>query len=85
MSLKMVSFVEEFIFDPAYADYVAGRIEVYGDGPYAEREIRFFTKRTDEFYEFRDKWDLKDLTEKQLKRFEREVQERYQEESDDIS
>jgi len=76
-NLKMVSFVEEFIFDPALADYVGGRIEVWGDGPYAEREIRFFTKRTDEFYEFRDKWDLKDLTEKQLKRFEREVRAKY--------
>ena len=80
MSLKMVSFVEEFIFDPALADYIGGRIEVYGDGPYAEREIRFFTKRTEEFCEFRDYWDLKDLTEKQLKRFEFEVQKKYQEE-----
>ena len=79
MSLKRVSFVGEHIFDPAYSDYVAGRIEVYGDGPYAEREIRFFTKRTEEFYEFRDRRDLKDLTEEQLAQFEREVQEKYQE------
>ena len=80
MSLKMVSFVEEFIFDPAYADYVGGRIEVYGEGMYAENEIRFFTKRRDEFCRFRDKWDLQDLSEKQLKRFEFEVRAKYLEE-----
>ena len=80
MSLKMVSFVGESIFDPALADYIGGRIGVYGDGQYAEREIRFFTKRRDEFYQFRDYWDLRDLTEEQLAQFEREVQERYQEE-----
>ena len=77
---KMVSFVEEFIFDPAYSDYIAGRIEIHGDGPYAEREIRFFTKRRDEFYEFRDRWDLQDLSKKQLKRFEFEVRAKYLEE-----
>ena len=80
MPKKMVSFVEEFIFNPALADYIGGRIEVWGDGPYAEREIRFFTRRREEFYEFRERWDLQDLTEKQLAQFEREVQERYQEE-----
>ena len=80
MSLKMVSFVEEFIFDPALADYIGGRIGVYGDGPYAEREIRFFTKRREGFCEFRDRWDLKDLTEEQLAQFEREVRAKYQEE-----
>ena len=78
---KMVSFIEEFIFNPAYSDYVGGRIEIYGEGPYAEREIRFFTKRRDEFCEFRDRWDLQDLSEKQLKRFEFEVRAKYLEET----
>ena len=50
-------------------DFMMGRIEVYdkkSKNPFADREIRFFCKNKEEFYEFREKWDFKDIDEKEL-------------------
>ena len=55
----MVSFTEEGIFDPRYKDWAGGRMEVYAAGEqYAIDEIRFFTPRTKEWEDFRDKYEL---------------------------
>ncbi len=64
-----VSFVEEGIQNPKYAGYVGGRVEVYGkrkDG-YADEEVRFWSKRTRAWEDFRERWDFKDVTAGQLK------------------
>lgn len=45
--------------NPKYEGFIAGRIEVHSKGPYAEEEIRFFTRRKAEFERFRRKWDMK--------------------------
>ena len=61
-----ISFVEECIQNPNYSDYIGGRVEVFADGPYAEEEIRFLTKEVQKFNEFRDMWDMKNITRKEL-------------------
>ena len=69
-----ISFIEECVMNPHYQGYIGGRIEVYKrDKPFASHEIRFFTKRIKAFWEFRDRWDMKDITGKQLKYIERKV------------
>ena len=62
-----ISFIEECIQHPKYLKYTGGRIEVYKkDSPYASEEIRWFTWKVNKFREFRDKWDMKNVSEKQL-------------------
>jgi len=69
-----ISFIEECIQHPSYLDYIAGRIEVFeSDAQYDCKEIRFFTKDVKKFRAFRDRWDMKDITEKQLQRIEEKV------------
>lgn len=78
-----LSFIEEAILNPAYKGYRGGRVEVIKrdsiDGPYADEEIRFFTKSQD-FDDFRDKWDCLDVTAKQLKLVRKTIAERFYEE-----
>jgi hypothetical protein len=80
--MKFLYFVEECVLNPRYFGYIGGRIEVIGDGPFAEREIRLFTRRLREFGRFRDKWDWQNVTDKQLARIERTVETRFFEEPD---
>lgn len=49
-----LTITEEGICNPNYEGHIAGRIEVYDDSnyPYAVREIRFLTKKVDEFYDW---------------------------------
>ncbi len=69
-----LSFVEECVTNPDYRDYVGGRVEVYRPkDEYASKEIRFFTKRRDDYYRFRDKWDFKTVWGWRLKRIERRI------------
>jgi len=75
-----LSFVEEFVMNPDFAGYVAGRIEVWGDGLWATREIRYFTLRSREFEDFRKRWDFKDVTAKQLAAVEKRVADEFYEE-----
>ena len=74
-----LSFIEEFVLNPAYDGYIGGRIEVYGNNPlgYADKEIRFFTMKADEFRAFRERWDFKDVTDKQLGDIEKKVAEEF--------
>jgi len=55
-----VSFVEECVLNPEYQDCIAGRIEVSfpKDKLFPSEEIRFLTKKIDEFRTFRDEWDM---------------------------
>jgi hypothetical protein len=65
----LISFVEEAVMNPQWDGYIGGRIEVTPDGSpfgHASEEIRFFTKKTDEFYLFRDQYDFKDVDETTL-------------------
>jgi len=70
-----LSFVEECVMDPAYFDYVGGRIEVYeiGSEQYAIEEIRFFTKKQKAFYRLREKWDFEEVTAKELERLRAKI------------
>lgn len=65
-----VSFIEEFWMgrDPKYEDWTEGRMEIYdnfGDSPWAIDEIRFCNNESD-WWEFRERWDFKNLSPKQL-------------------
>jgi hypothetical protein len=64
-----VSFVGEAVMNRDFADYIAGRTEVTPSVSvtgYPTEEIRWLTKRVDEFEAFRDKWDFKDVNQKTL-------------------
>lgn len=66
--------------DPKYDGYIGGRIEVYDNeknSPYASEEIRFFTKKQDEFNKLREKWEFKNLDEKKLDKLKNHVGENY--------
>ena len=74
-----VSFVEEGIFDPKYKDYSGGRVEVWTQwSEYDIDEYRFFTDDR-EFYGFRDKWDLKNLSYFGLRKLKKIIEEKYNE------
>jgi hypothetical protein len=70
-----LSFVEECVMDPAYFDYVGGRIEVYevGSDKYAIEEIRFLTKKQKAFGKLREKWDFEEATVKELERLRAKI------------
>ena len=73
-----VSFVEEGIFDPKYEDYAGGRVEIYSPKEqYAIEEIRFFTIRNKEWNDYRDRWDFKDVTVKQLSELKKTIKKKY--------
>ena len=73
-----LNFVEEGIMNPQYAGYVGGRIEVFlherlggkdsMNTQYAVDEIRFFTNKLKEFFEFRDENDLRVVNSNELSR-----------------
>lgn len=73
-----VSFIEEAIFNPKYEkEYVGGRVEVYtSDSDYAVEEIRFFTKDKN-WNKFREKWDFKDITKKDLDKLRKEINKKF--------
>ena len=74
-----LSFVEESVMNPDYRGFIGGRVEVYSKGLYADREIRFFTDRRDEYSVFREKWDFKIVTAEKLAEIEKEIKERFME------
>ncbi len=72
-----ITFTEEGIFNKDYFGYAGGRIEVYDNkSPYDIDEIRFLCPR-DIFEPFREEWDFKDVTAKQLKDLAKLVKEKY--------
>ena len=73
-----ISFIEECIMNPKYQGYVGGRIEVsLPEDHYPSEEIRFFTKNVIDFYDFREKWDMKEVTKKQLNTIRNIVKEKF--------
>jgi hypothetical protein len=78
-----LSFVEEMVMNPDYKDWVMGRAEVYDnedrqDG-YASDEIRFHTKNREEFWAFREEYDLIELSRKDCEAVIKEIEQRFQE------
>ena len=70
-----LSFIEEGIMDRSWAGYVGGRVEVYevGSDKYAIEEIRFLTKKQDEYHKFRGRYDFEDVTAKGLERLRAKI------------
>ena len=72
-----LNFVEEAVLNPDYYGYRGGRVEVVDDKDmYPGEEIRFLT-RNEAFDNFRDKWDMRDVSERQLSRVRAEIKERF--------
>ncbi len=72
-----ISFVEEGILNPDYEGYVGGRVEVRDDiNEYAIEEIRFFTNKKS-WNSFREKWDFKEVTKKQLDSLKNIIEDKY--------
>lgn len=65
--------------NPRFEGYIGGRLEIYGAdaGPYAVREVRFFTRDWEGFSRFRNKWDFKVVREKRLVKIEAEIKRRF--------
>lgn len=81
MKKYFISFVEEFIFNPKYQDHIAGRVEIYlRKSQYDIDELRFFTKKIKKFNRFRNKWDLEEVSEKQLKKIRKIIAKEFIEE-----
>jgi len=58
-----VSFIEEGIHNPAYGDYVGGRVEVWTHwSAYDINEYRFLTKDTEGYYKLREQYDFATLS-----------------------
>ncbi|RPI50038.1 MAG: hypothetical protein EHM49_09075 [Deltaproteobacteria bacterium] len=80
MNKIFISFIEEMVLNPAYQDYIGGRIEVSRQGDaYPFQEIRFFTKDVKGFHAFRDAWDMLNITKKDLDYLRKVVREAYYE------
>lgn len=82
-----VSFVEEFVLNPDYSEYIGGRIEVHSpdsDTGYADEEIRFLTTKQKEFYKFREDWDFKEVNKKEVDRLRKTVKEKYMEDVNEL-
>lgn len=79
-----LSFIEEGF--EGVTDVTFGRVEIYSnkesDG-YAIDELKFLFKdnklKNKEFYDFRNKWDFQNVTEKELKRVKKNIKKNYYE------
>jgi len=72
-----ISFIEEAVLNPDFSGYTGGRVEVYKDvDEYAGEEIRFFTNDP-AFREFREQWDFRRVTDKQLIFIKQEIGRRF--------
>ena len=71
-----ISCVGEMILNPKFwegrleENWMAGRIEVFKDGPYAEYEIRYFTDKK-EWADFVNNKDFSNYSKRGLKRLEK--------------
>jgi len=73
-----LSFVEEMVFNPDFKNYVGGRVEVFiKEEEYDIEEIRFFTNKQKEFLKFRNEWDFKDVSAKQLNQIRQIIQKKF--------
>lgn len=79
MKKYFLNFIEEGIMNTDYEGYVGGRVEVWvEESEYDIDEIRFFTKSPD-WYEFRERWDFKEVTRKKLDELRKIIKEKYYE------
>ena len=70
--------------DPRYETWTEGRIEIRTwDDVHCNDEIRFCTKKTDEWWAFDDKYNTKWLTATELEEFKKVVKEKFQKKPDD--
>lgn len=73
-----LNFVGEFIMNSNYEGYIAGRIEIRDNyNPYSMEEMRYFTNKVQEFNSFDNKWDLKQVSKRQIERIKRIVKEKF--------
>ena len=73
-----INFVEEAVLNPDYDGYIGGRIEVSRQcDVYPSEEIRFFTKDVEGFNRFRDKCDMKEVSELGLRQIRDIVNEKW--------
>lgn len=75
-----LNIVEESVQHPDFAGCVGGRVEVWAEGDehhYAIDELRFLTRKREEFDEFRDRWDGEDVGRQQLGRLAVELRMRF--------
>ena len=77
-----ISIVGEMILNPKFWEgregehWMAGRVEVYKDGPYAEYEIRYFTDKK-EWADFVNKYDFSSYSKRGLKKLEQWIKENF--------
>jgi hypothetical protein len=70
-----LNFVGYGIFNEKYWHCTAGRIEILvDDQPYAIDELSYFTDKTEEMYDFREKWDFKYVDKKILNDIKEKVE-----------
>ena len=69
MKHYFLNFIEEGIQNPDFAGCVGGRVEVSREGVlWPFMELRFLTRQTEKFEEFRAEWDFKNVTREELDR-----------------
>ena len=66
-----LNFIEEAIQNPDVAGYVGGRVEVTRKGGHWPfMELRFLTRKVEQFEAFREEWDFKWVSGEELDRVE---------------
>lgn len=82
----LLSFVGMAVANPEYEEYVGGggRLEIDKLGEegneeyaYTDLEISYLTKKREELNEFREKWDLEEVTGEKLEEIIEIVQEKF--------
>lgn len=73
-----INVVEEGIMNKKYFNFVGGRVEILDDKhPYSIDEIRFFTNKIKEWNKFREEWDFKKVSKKQLEQITKTVKDNF--------
>ena len=82
--IYFISFIDYAIMNPDYDGWTCGRMEIDDDkGPYAINEIPYYTSKSGEFFHFREKYDFKYYTQKELDRLVVQIKTLYNEEKKD--
>ena len=69
--MYFLNFIEEGILNPAFVRCIGGRVEVTRRGqtwPFIE--LRFLTRKLEQFEQFCEQWDMKNITGEELYRVE---------------
>ena len=74
-----ISFVEEGILNPDYKGYIGGRVEIWTQlSQYDIDEWRFLTKDQEGYSHLREKYDFKNMSWFELRRFKKKVNKFYE-------